>query len=326
MTNSVLDAIGNTPCVKLDNLPGQTGASLWAKLEFANPGGSIKDRIVHYIVADAERRGLLHLGGTIVENTSGNTGAAIAMIAAQKGYRAILTMPDKVNSEKQAVLRALGAEVVVCPTSARPGTPDHYVQRARDIYAREPGAFMVNQYDNPLNSQAHYLTTGPELWRDCAGDIDIFVTGGSTGGTISGVGRYLKKCNPATKVVLVDPVGSVYYTYFHSGAVDENDIVPYAVEGIGEDHLADCMDFSVIDDVIRVTDQDAFATTRLLAAHQGLLCGGSSGANVWGAMQLAEQNPGASIATVLPDLGVKYLSKIFVDTAQTASAEPVTAA
>ncbi|MBK1696228.1 PLP-dependent cysteine synthase family protein [Rhodovibrio salinarum] len=325
MKGSVLAAIGNTPCVKLDNLPGPVDASLWAKLEFANPGGSIKDRIVHYIVADAERRGHLRPGGTIVENTSGNTGAAIAMIAAQKGYRAILTMPDKVSSEKQAVLRALGAEIVVCPTAARPGTPDHYVQRARDIFAREPGAFMVNQYDNPLNSEAHYLTTGPELWRDCGEDIDIFVTAGSTGGTISGVGRYLKKCDPNIKVVLVDPVGSVYYTYFHSGAVDENDITPYAVEGVGEDHLADCMDFSVIDDVIRVTDDDAFATARLLAAREGLLCGGSSGANVWGAMKLAEQYPGASIATILPDLGVKYLSKIYTDTAQSAAAGSVAA-
>ncbi len=316
MEHSLLSAIGNTPLVRLDNLPLGDSASLWAKLEFLNPGGSVKDRIVRYIVADAQRRGLLQPGGTIVENTSGNTGAAIAMVAAQQGYRAILTMPDKVSAEKQAVLRAMGAEVVVCPTKARPGDPDHYVQRARDIHAGLHGSFMINQYDNPLNAEAHYLTTGPEIWEQTGGHIDLFVASGSTGGTICGVGRYLKEKDPSIKIVLLDPVGSIYYTYFYTDAVDESEIAPYAVEGVGEDHLAGCMDFSLIDEVVRFTDEDAFGAARLLARSQGLMCGGSSGANVWGAMVLSGRHPGASIVTVLPDMGIKYLSKIYCQAAR----------
>jgi cystathionine beta-synthase/cysteine synthase A len=200
---------------------------------------------------------------------------------------------------------------VLCPASARPGSPEHYVQRAQEIHAAEPGSFMINQYDNPLNAEAHYLTTGPEIWADVGGDIDIFVASGSTGGTVSGVGRYLKERKPEVKIVLVDPVGSIYHGYFRTGEVDRTQIRPYKLEGIGEDHLARCMDFSLIDDVLQVTDQQAFAAARLLALHQGLLCGGSSGANVWGAMRLAERYPAQAIVTVLPDLGVKYLSKIF---------------
>ena len=308
----LLDTIGNTPLVPLERLFPGSDVRVFAKLEFFNPTGSIKDRIVRHIVEDAERTGQLEPGGTIVENTSGNTGAAIAMIAAIKGYRAVLTMPDKVSKEKQAALTALGAEVVVCPTAAAPGTADHYVQRARDIAASTPGSFMVNQYDNPKNAEAHYLTTGPEIWRQTGGQVDYFVAAGSTGGTVTGVGRYLKEQNPDVKILMPDPVGSIYYTYFKTGRIDESEIGTYQVEGIGEDHIAKCMDFGVVDEMLQFSDDDAFATTRRLAASEGILAGGSSGANLFGCLKLAESLDGpANIVTVLPDTGLKYLSKIF---------------
>jgi cystathionine beta-synthase len=308
----LLDTIGNTPLVALENLFADRGVKVFAKLEFFNPTGSIKDRIVRHIVEDAERTGLLKPGGTIVENTSGNTGAAIAMIAAIKSYHAVLTMPDKVSKEKQAALTALGAEIVVCPTGAVPGTPDHYVQRARDIAAATANSFMLNQYDNPKNAEAHYLTTGPEIWRQMGGQVDYFVAAGSTGGTISGVGRYLKEQNSEIRVLMPDPIGSIYFTYFKTGQIDESEIGSYQVEGIGEDHIAQCMDFSVVDEMLQFNDDDAFSMTRRLAASEGILAGGSSGANLFGCMKLAERLDGpANIVTVLPDTGLKYLSKIF---------------
>jgi cystathionine beta-synthase/cysteine synthase A len=311
-STGLLDTIGNTPLVALENLFADRDVKVFAKLEFFSPTGSIKDRIVRHIVEDAERTGLLKPGGTIVENTSGNTGAAIAMVAAIKGYRAVLTMPDKVSKEKQAALTALGAEIVVCPTDATPGTADHYVQRARDITAATANSFMLNQYDNPKNAEAHYLTTGPEIWRQMGGQVDHFVASGSTGGTISGVGRYLKEQNPGLKVLMPDPIGSIYYTYFKTGQVDESEIGSYQVEGIGEDHIAQCMDFTVVDEMLQFNDEDAFSMTRRLAASEGILAGGSSGANLFGCMKLAERLDGpANIVTVLPDTGLKYLSKIF---------------
>ena len=309
---NLLDTIGNTPLVSLENLFSKYRAKVFAKLEFFNPTSSIKDRIVHHIVADAEATGRLKPGGTIVENTSGNTGAAIAMIAALKGYRAVLTMPDKVSAEKQAALTALGAEIVVCPTDAAPGSADHYVQRARDIAAETPNSFMINQYDNLMNADAHYQSTGPEIWRQSGGAVDYFVASGSTGGTISGVGRYLKEQKSEVKVLMPDPIGSIYYTYFKTGMIDESEIGSYQVEGIGEDHIAKCMDFSVVDEMLQFTDDDAFAMTRRLAASEGILAGGSSGANLFGCMKLAERlDAPVNIVTVLPDSGLKYLSKIF---------------
>jgi len=309
---NLLDTIGNTPLVSLENLFSKYRAKVFAKLEFFNPTSSIKDRIVHHIVADAEATGRLKPGGTIVENTSGNTGAAIAMIAALKGYRAVLTMPDKISAEKQAALTALGAEIVVCPTDAAPGSADHYVQRARDIAAETPNSFMINQYDNLMNADAHYQSTGPEIWRQSGGAVDYFVASGSTGGTISGVGRYLKEQKSEVKVLMPDPIGSIYYTYFKTGRIDESEIGSYQVEGIGEDHIAKCMDFSVVDEMLQFTDDDAFAMTRRLAASEGILAGGSSGANLFGCMKLAERlDAPVNIVTVLPDSGLKYLSKIF---------------
>lgn len=309
---SVIDVVGGTPLVRLAKLFPQPYITVLAKLEFLNPTGSIKDRIVRHIVADAERSGRLAPGGTIVENTSGNTGAAIAMIAAARGYRAVLTMPDKVSAEKQSVLRALGAEIVICPTGAGPGTPDHYVQRARDIAASIPGSFMINQYDNLKNVEAHYLGTAPEIWEQARGRIDYFVASGSTGGTVSGIGRYLKERDPRIHVLLPDPVGSIYHRYFNTGSFDRSDIGTYRVEGVGEDHIAGCMNFEIIDEVLQFSDDDAFQAARALAEAEGILAGGSSGANIWGCMQLARRLDGpATIVTVLPDTGLKYLSKIY---------------
>lgn len=314
MNNTVHDAIGDTPMVEITRLDIPNGVRIFAKLEFLNPGGSIKDRIVEYILSRAERSGELTPGATIVENTSGNTGAAIAMLAAARGYKAILTMPDKVSKEKQDALIALGAEIVVCPTAAKPHSSEHYVNTARRLKAEIPNSFMLNQYDNPLNAEAHFRSTGPEIWSALGNQITAFVASGSTGGTISGVGRYLRSKRPQIKTILLDPVGSIYHKFFHQGVVDEGEIGTYHVEGVGEDHLAACMDFSQITDVVRFDDRAAFATCHELASKEGLLCGGSSGANVWGACQVAKHLDGpGTIVTVLPDSGTKYVSKIYND-------------
>lgn len=308
----LLSTIGNTPVVVLDRLFPEPEVRVLAKLELSNPSGSIKDRIVRHIVEDGERTGKLGSGGTIVEHTSGNTGAAAAMVGALKGYRVILTMPDKVSKEKQAALRAYGAEVIVCPVEAEPQSPDHYVQRARDIAADTPGSFMINQYDNSKNTEAHYLTTGPEIWKQAEGSIDYFVTSGSTGGTVCGVGRYLKERDPDIRVVMPDPVGSVYRTYYETGEVDPAEIAPYQVEGIGEDHIAGCMDFSLIDRMLSFEDEDAFEAARQLARTEAILGGGSSGANIWGCQQVLELAPRpVTIATIICDNGLKYLSKFY---------------
>ncbi|WP_328314763.1 cysteine synthase family protein [Streptomyces sp. NBC_00442] len=309
---NIQSTIGKTPLVELQTFDVPADVRIFAKVEFMNPGGSIKDRMVSYIIDDAERRGLLRPGATIVENTSGNTGAAIAMIAAIRGYRVVLTMPDKVSGEKRNALRAMGAEVIVCPTSAPPGSAEHYVTCARRIHAGTPGSFMLDQYDNPLNAEAHFRSTGPEIWAALGPSVTAFVASGSTGGTISGTSRFLKQHNPSVRSVLLDPAGSIYHRYFHEGVVDPAQIAPYFVEGAGEDHLASCMDFSVVDDVIRFTDADAFATCRHLARREGLVCGGTAGANVWGAVQVARSmTRPATVVTVLPDSGNKYMSKIY---------------
>lgn len=309
---TILDGIGNTPLVLLQRLSPNPKVKIFAKLEYMNPSGSIKDRIVLHIIIDAEKRGLLRPGGTIVENTSGNTGAAIAMIAACRGYKAILTMPDKVSKEKQSALTAYGAEIVVCPTSAPPDSPDHYVNMARKIAAETPNSFRVDQYDNPKNTEAHYLTTGPEIWQQCEGKIDYFVASGSTGGTISGTGRYLKEKNPKLKIIMPDPVGSIYFDYFKTKVIPRGGHCTYHVEGVGEDHIAKAMDFGVVNEMLQFTDTDAFGMAHRLAREEGILAGGSSGANVWGALEVAKKIKGeATIVTVIPDGGIKYLSKFY---------------
>lgn len=312
--STLLDTIGHTPLVKLQRLNINPLATVLVKLEFLNPGSSIKDRIVKYIIDDAENRGLLKPGGTIIENTSGNTGAAVAMIAAIRGYKAILTMPDKVSKEKQNALKAYGAEIIVCPTSAAPDSPEHYVNVAKNLAGKTPNSFRINQYDNLKNPEAHYLTTAPELWEQSHGKIDYFVASASTGGTISGVGRYLKERNSNIKVVMPDPIGSIYYHYFKTHQIPDGGNCNYYLEGIGEDHMAKAMDFSVVDDVVQVKDSDAFRTARELARKEGILAGGSSGANVWAALEIAKKvTVPTTIIAILPDGGVKYLSKFFDD-------------
>ncbi len=310
--DNILNFVGNTPLVKLQEINPFSNVEIFVKLEFFNPSGSIKDRIVKHIIEDAEKRNLLKKGGTIVENTSGNTGAAVAMIAAIKGYKAILTMPDKVSKEKQNSLKAFGAEIVVTPTSAPPDSPDHYVNTAIRIAQSTPNSFRVNQYDNPKNPEAHYLTTGPEIWKQTQGRVTHFVASGSTGGTISGIGKYLKEQDKNIKVIMPDPVGSIYYDYFKTGKIISQGSCIYQVEGVGEDHIAQAMDFSIVDDMYQFTDLDAFRTARLLASKEGIFSGGTGGANVWGALKLAKtlKEP-AVIVTVIPDNGVKYLSKFY---------------
>ncbi len=310
--NTLLSTIGNTPLIELRRINPYKHITLLAKLEFINPSGSIKDRIVSYIIDQAEQKGLLKPGGTIVENTSGNTGAAVAMIAALRGYKAILVMPDKVSIEKQSALKAYGAQIIVTPTSAPPDSPDHYVNVAKRLATEIPNSFRINQYDNRDNPQAHYLSTGPEIWKQTNGQVDYFVASGSTGGTITGIGKYLKEQKPTVQVVMADPIGSIYYEYFTTGKIPKDGHCTYQVEGVGEDHIAKAMDFSIVDKMYQFDDATAFSTAHRLAQQEGILAGGSSGANVWAALQLAKElTQPATIVTVLPDNGIKYLSKFY---------------
>lgn len=311
---TIVDIIGNTPLVRLQHINPNPLVTIVGKVEFINPSGSIKDRVVHHVIDEAEKKGWLKPGGTIIENTSGNTGAAIAMIAAIRGYKAILTMPDKVSKEKQNALKAFGAKIVVTPSSVSPDSPEHYENVAKRLAQEIPNSFLIDQYDNPKNPEAHYKSTGPEIWEQTKGEVDYFVASGSTGGTITGIGRYLKEKNPKIKVILVDPVGSVYYTYFKTRVMSRGFSREFYLEGIGEDHITKAMDFSLIDEVLQVSDKDAFAMARLLAKREGILAGGSTGANVWGCLEIAKKlDRKATIATVFPDGGIKYLSKIYDD-------------
>ena len=309
---TVLSAIGQTPLVRLRRVVGEGDATVLAKLEYLNPGGSIKDRMALHIIEKAERAGLLAPGATIVENTSGNTGVAVAMAAAVKGYRCVFTMPDKMSREKQDALKAFGAQVVVTPTNVPADSPESYYSVAKRIAAETPKSFYLNQYHNPDNVEAHYRTTGPEIWEQTGGKLDAFVAGLGTGGTMSGCGRFFKESNPKVRNVGVDPVGSVYHSLFKTGKLSQPRV--YKLEGIGEDMMCGAMDLAVLDDVRQVTDQEGFTMARRLAREEGLFAGGSSGAAVHVAAQLArELGKGKVIVVPLPDGGRSYVSKFFSD-------------
>ncbi len=309
---NILQAVGDIPLIRLNKLAPNGGPLVLAKPEFLNPGGSIKDRMALYIIEKAERQGRLKPGGTIVENTSGNTGMGVALAAAVKGYKAIFTMPDKMSSEKVDLLKAFGARVVITPTDVPADSPKSYYETAKRIASETPNSFYLNQYHNPDNIECHYAVTGPEIWEQTDGKITHLVGGIGTGGTISGTGRYLKEKNRNVKVIAVDPVGSVFYNYFKDHQLVKPHV--YKVEGIGEDMLTGAMDFSVVDDIIQVTDQDCFLTARDLARKEGLFGGGSSGGAVFGALQVARTaSPEDIIVVVLPDAGNRYLSKFYKD-------------
>jgi cystathionine beta-synthase len=303
--DSLLDLVGNTPLVRLDRMARDIPGQLLAKLEFLNPGGSVKDRPAITMIEAAERDGRLTKGGTIVEPTSGNTGVGLAIVAARRGYRCIFTMPDKIAGEKISLLRAYGAEVVVCPTAVDPEHPDSYYSVARRLTENTPGAFMPNQYANPHNPEAHELATGPEIWRQTSGRITHLVVSIGTGGTISGTGRYLKAQNPAVQIIGADPEGSVY-----SGGTGR----PYLVEGIGEDFWPETYDREVADRVVMVSDRDSFLTARRITREEGILTGGSGGTAVWAAIEIGRQlGSDAVIVVILPDSGRGYLSKVYDD-------------
>jgi cystathionine beta-synthase len=309
---NVLDAIGGTPLIRLNRLAKGLKPKIYIKAEFMNPGGSVKDRIGVAMIDDAERRGLLKPGGTIVEGTSGNTGIGLALVAALRGYKLIFTITDKQSREKINLLKALGAEVIVCPTAVEPSDPRSYYSVADKLTAEIPGAYHPNQYENPENPKVHYRTTGPEIWRDSEGKITHFVAGMGTGGTISGVAKYLKEQNPKVKIVGADPIGSLYYEKIKFNRVGV--ARPYVVEGIGEDIFPGTMDLKCVDDILQVTDRDAFLTTRKMARMEGLLAGGSCGAAAWAGLEYAKRLSEKDFMVILlPDTGMRYLSKIYND-------------
>lgn len=310
--NNILETIGNTPIVKLNKIGKNLSSTILVKLESWNPGGSVKDRMAIYILQQAEKKGLLKKGSVIVENTSGNTGVGVALYAAVKGYKVIFTIPDKMSEEKISHLRAFGAKVIVCPTDVPPDDPRSYYEVAKRIAKETPNSFMVNQYHNLTNVEAHYKLTGPEIWSQLEGNIDYLVAGIGTGGTISGVGRYLKEKNKNIKIIGIDPIGSVYYDYFKTKKLPQPKV--YMVEGIGEDMLVSCVDFSVIDEIIQVDDKSSFLMARKLLKEEGIFVGGSSGAAVYGAVKVAENiKEEKIILTILPDTGYNYLGKFFQD-------------
>lgn len=312
--NNILETIGNTPLVRLNRLTKDVKATVLAKVETTNPGNSVKDRMAVKMIEDAEKAGLIKPGGTIIEGTSGNTGMGLALACIIKGYKLVCVLNDKQSKEKMDILRAVGAEVVVCPTAVEPTDPRSYYSVSRRLAQETPNSWYVNQYDNLSNRLAHYESTGPEIWEQTEGRITHFVVGVGTGGTISGVGRYLKEKNPNIKIWGIDTYGSVFKKYKETGIFDENEIYPYITEGIGEDILPANVDFDVIDLFEKVTDKDAAVYTRKLAREEGIFVGNSAGAAIKGVLQLKGQLSDDDVVVVLfHDHGSRYVGKIFND-------------
>jgi cystathionine beta-synthase len=308
VANNILELFGKTPLVKLNKITKNLKVPVYAKMESMNPGASVKDRIGLAMIEDAEMRGMLKPGGTVIEATSGNTGIGLAITAAVKGYKCIFTMTDKVSIEKRRYLQALGADIVICPMTAKHDSPENYVNVAKRINAETPNSLFIYQYNNPSNPEAHYLTTGPELWEQTQGKITHFVGSLGTGGTVSGVGRFLKEKNPAIKIIAADPYGSIFKTYKESGIMTEG--TPYLVEGIGQDMLPENVHFKYIDEIINITDKESFHLSRRLGKEEGIFCGGSTGTNLAAALKIAEYLDEKSlIVFVVCDTGERYLSK-----------------
>jgi cystathionine beta-synthase len=313
--NSIIDTIGNTPLVRLNKVNKGIPGEILVKVEYFNPGNSMKDRMAIKMVEDAEKAGLLQPGGTIIEGTSGNTGMGLALAAIAKGYKCIFTMADKQSKEKIDILKAVGAEVIVCPTNVTPDDPRSYYSVAKKLNRDIPNSFYPNQYDNLSNWKAHYESTGPEIWRDTEGKISHYAAGVGTGGTISGTAKFLKEQNPDVVAVGIDTYGSVFKKYKETGIFDENEIYPYLTEGIGEDILPKNVDFSVIDQFIKVTDKDAAIMTRRLSKEEGLFVGWSAGSAVHGALEYAREylKEGDRMVVLLPDHGSRYVGKVYND-------------
>src|SRR5271166_685996 len=310
--NNILEAIGRTPLVRLNRINHGLKPQIYVKADFTNPGGSVKDRIGITMIDDAEKRGLLKPGGTIIEGTSGNTGMGLALVAAVRGYKMVFTITDKQSKEKVDLLKALGAEVIVCPTAVEPEDPRSYYSVAQKLAREIPNSFYPNQYANPMNPEAHYLTTGPEIWNDTEGKITHFVCGMGTGGTVSGVGKFLKEKNPKVQIVGVDPAGSLYYEFHKTGKIGKAST--YVVEGIGEDFFPTTMDMQILDDVIQVNDEECFVVARRLAKMEGIFTGGSGGGCLSAALRLAKDlGPDDYVVALLPDTGMRYLSKVYND-------------
>lgn len=311
--DNILQTIGKTPLVKLNRITKDVRGLILAKVEYFNPGGSVKDRIGVSIIEDAEREGRLKPGGTIVESTSGNTGMGLALVAAVKGYKTVFTLPDKMSMEKIRLLRAFGAEVIVTPTAVPHESPESYTEVAKRVVRETPNSILANQYYNPKNPEAHYRTTGPEIWEQTGGQIDYFICGIGTGGTISGAGKFLKEMNPNVKVIGIDPKGSVLREYFYTKKISPV-LKTYKVEGIGQDYVPGTLHFEYIDDVIEADDRESFLMARRLTREEGLMVGGSAGTAVAGMMKIADRFKEDDVVVVLlPDTGERYLSKIYND-------------